>query len=51
MEVNGDLVEIYTVYVSGAMEAFLPLIGAVVGVFLAFAIANLVRHFIIKTAK
>jgi len=48
MTVNGDLLEIYTQYVSGAMSAFMPLITATIGVFLAFAIANLVRHFIMK---
>lgn len=51
MTVNGNLLNIYTDYVTGAMTAFLPLIGAVIGVFLAFAIANMVRNFIIKTAK
>lgn len=51
LTVSGDLVTIYTVYVTGAMTAFLPLVGAVIGVFLAFAIANLVRHFIVKTAR
>lgn len=51
MTVNGNLVTIYTEYVTGAMDAFLPLISVVIGVFLTFAIANLVRNFIIKTAK
>jgi hypothetical protein len=30
------------------MSAFLPLVGAVIGVFIAFAIANLTRHLIMK---
>ena len=51
MTVNGNLLTIYTTYVTGAMTAFLPLISAVIGIFLAFAVANLVRNFIIKTAK
>lgn len=51
MEVNGDLLNIYTDYVTGATTALLPLISSVIGIFLAFAIANLVRNFIIKTAK
>mgnify|MGYP001559448811 CR=1 FL=1 len=51
MTVNGNLVEIYTTYVTNAMTAFLPLVGAVIGVFLAFAIANLVVRFIVKTAR
>ncbi|MEK7499659.1 MAG: hypothetical protein AAB649_03565 [Patescibacteria group bacterium] len=51
MTVNGSLITIYTTYVTGAMTAFMPLISSVIGVFLAFAIANLVRNFIIKTAK
>ncbi len=51
MTVNGSLLTVYTSYVTGAMGAFLPLVSAVIGVFLAFAIANMVRNFIIKTAK
>lgn len=48
MTVNGDLVTIYTSYVTGAVGAFLPLLIMVVSVFLAFAIANQLRHFILK---
>jgi len=48
MTVNGDLVATYTDYVTQAMVAFLPLISAVIGVFLAFAIANQIRHLIMR---
>jgi hypothetical protein len=51
MTVNGDLLLNYKDFVTGAVSAFLPLIATVIGVFLAFAIANLVRHLIIKIAK
>jgi len=51
LTVSGNLVTIYTTYVTGAMTAFMPLVSTTIGVFLAFAIANLVRNFIIKTAK
>jgi len=48
MTVNGNLLATYTDFVTGAMSAFLPLIGAIIGVFIAFAIANLTRHLIMK---
>lgn len=48
MTVNGNLVSQYTDFVTGAMVAFLPLMGSVIGVFVAFAIANLVRHLLMK---
>ena len=51
MTVNGDLVEIYTGFVSDGMTAFLPLMGAVIGLFVAFAIANQVRFIIQKLVK
>lgn len=51
MTVNGSLVTVYTSYVTGAMNAWLPLVAVVISIFLTFAIANLVRNFIIKTAK
>lgn len=41
----------FTSYVTGASVAFLPLMAVVTGVFLAFAIANMLRHFILKTTK
>jgi hypothetical protein len=48
MTVNGDLVNVYKEYVTDAMVAFLPLIGSVIGIFLAFAIANQIRHLIMR---
>jgi len=48
MVVNGNLLATYTDFVTSAMVAFLPVIGAVIGVFLAFAIANQVRHLIMR---
>jgi hypothetical protein len=48
MTVNGDLIAEYMDFVTLAMVAFLPLIASVIGVFLAFAIANLVRHLIMR---
>jgi len=50
--------EIETTFVTGyfeatsqAFEAFLPLWASTVGVFLAFAIANMVRFFLSRTIK
>jgi len=51
MTVNGDLVDAYTSYVTGAVNAWLPLISMVIGIFLSFAILNLIRHFILKAGK
>jgi hypothetical protein len=48
MTVNGDLVGTYTTFVTHAMVAFLPLMGAIIGLFLAFAVANSVRFLIMK---
>lgn len=50
MTVNGDLVAEYKDFVTDAMGAFLPLIAIVIGIFLAFAIANQVQ-FLIKKMK
>jgi len=38
--VDGDLVTLFSGFVGNAMDAFLPLLAAVIGIFLAFAIAN-----------
>lgn len=48
MVVNGSLVTVFTTYVTSSMSAFLPLMGAVIGVFLCFAIANQLRHLIMR---
>ena len=46
--INGDVTGQYIDFVTGAMTAFLPLMGVVIGTFLAFAIANMLRHMILK---
>jgi len=51
LNVETSLVTTYTHSVALAIDAFLPLIGATVGLFLAFAVANMVRHFIVKATK
>jgi len=48
MTVNGSLVAQYTDFVTASMVAFLPLLGSVIGIFLAFAIANQIRHLIMR---
>ena len=48
MTVTGNLVVIYKGFVTSAMVAFLPLMGAVIGIFIAFAVANQLRYFIMK---
>lgn len=48
--VEAQFIETYVDAVSTTFNAFLPLFGATVGIFLAFAIANMLRFFIQKTA-
>lgn len=48
LQVNGDLLGTYTEFVTGAIAAFMPLMATVIGMFLAFAIANMLRHLILK---
>jgi len=48
MSINGDVLGAYKSYVTDATTALLPLVGMVIGLFLAFAIANMVRHLILK---
>jgi len=48
LTINGNLLGEYTTFVTGAVSAFLPLMATIIGVFLAFAIANMVRHLILK---
>lgn len=50
-EVNGNLVDLFTGFVSQAMNAFLPLLAAVIGLFLAFAIFDRVRFTIGRMIK
>jgi predicted RND superfamily exporter protein len=51
MTVNGDILATHIQYVTGAIEAFLPLVAVVSGVFVAFAIVNLLRFTIVKLVK
>lgn len=48
---NGDLVAAFTGFVSQAMNAFLPLLAAVIGLFLAFSIFDRVRFIIGRMLK
>jgi uncharacterized membrane protein len=49
ISVESGFVANYVDAVTSAVGAFLPLISATIGIFLAFAIANSLRHFIQKT--
>jgi len=51
LTVNGDLVALFTGFVGQAMNSFVPLLAAVIGLFLAFAIADRVRFSIGKMVK
>jgi len=51
MIVQGDLVAQYKEFVTEAMVAFLPLLSAVVGIFLCFAIAHQIVFFVKRSAK
>ena len=50
LNVESNFIEMYMQSVQQSVSAFLPLIGATVGLFLAFAIANSLRFFIQKMA-
>lgn len=50
INVDPAFVGTYVDAVAASINAFLPLIGATIGIFLAFAIANMLRFFIQKTA-
>jgi hypothetical protein len=51
MEINGDLLSLAIEYQAGVIAALLPLIAAVIGTFLAFAIAHSLRFFIQRMLK
>lgn len=51
MNIDGDLLQLFVEYQSGAISALVPLIASVAGVFLAFAIAHSVRFFIQRSVK
>jgi len=46
--VNGDLVAQFGTLLATTVQAFLPLLAAVIGVFLAFAIARQLKGFIMR---
>lgn len=46
--VESGFIETYVEAVSASINAFLPLIGATIGLFVAFAVANSLRFFIQK---
>lgn len=48
MTINGDILATHTQYVTDAVQAFLPLIAVIAGIFIAFAIVNMVRFTIKK---
>lgn len=48
LTINGDLLLTFKEFAGSAVVALLPLWGVIVGVFIAFAIANMVRHLILK---
>lgn len=49
--VEAQFIETYVQAVGNSVNSLLPLMGATIGIFLAFAIANSVRFFIQKTVK
>lgn len=49
--ISGDLVAQYTAMASGVVQAFLPLLAAVIGVFLAFAIGKQLKAFIMRLVR
>jgi predicted RND superfamily exporter protein len=51
MTINGDLLQSHIDYVTGAVQAFLPLIAVISGVFVAFAIINLLRFTIVRLVR
>lgn len=51
LTVNGDLVQLFSGFVGQAMNSFVPLLAAVIGMFLAFAIADKLRFVLGKMIK
>jgi len=49
--VETGFIQNYVDAVAASMSAFLPLLSATIGIFLAFAVANSVRFFIQKTVR
>jgi mannose/fructose/N-acetylgalactosamine-specific phosphotransferase system component IIC len=51
LTVNGDLVTLFSGFVGSAFTAFTPLFSAIVGLFIAFAIADRLRFNIGRMIK
>lgn len=51
LTVNGDLVQLFAGFVGQAMNSFVPLLAAVIGLFLAFAIADKLGFFVRRVIK
>jgi len=51
LTVNGDLVTLFSGFVGQAMNSFLPLLASVIGLFLAFAVADRLRFLIPRMLK
>ena len=51
LTVNGDLVAQFAGFVGQSMNTFVPVLAAVIGLFLAFAIADRVRFTILRMVK
>lgn len=49
--VNGDLVSQFSGFVGQAMNSFVPLLAAVIGLFLAFSIFDRIRFLIGRMVK
>lgn len=51
MNINGDILSTHVEYIQGAIAGFLPLIAMFAGIFLSFAIINMLRYTILKMVK
>lgn len=51
LTVNGNLVSEFSVFVTNAFGAFIPLLAVILGIFLAFAIADKVRFISYRSIK
>ena len=51
LTVNGDLVALFANFVGVAMNSFIPLLASVIGLFVAFAIADRVRFIVGRMIK
>lgn len=51
LTIQASVLSEYKNFVAGAIDALLPLFGVIVGIFLAFAIANSARFLIMRMVK